>query len=59
LSEKLKHDVASDLDKHQAIIMQALEMEIISAYHYQAGALRAGLQYDRQLKKALEVLSKE
>ncbi len=58
LSEKLKHDVAGDLDKHREIIMQALEMEIISAYHYQSGALKAGLQYDRQVKKALEVLSK-
>ncbi len=58
LSEKLNHDVASDLDKHRTMIVQALEMEIISAYQFQTGALRAGLQNDRQVKKALEILSK-
>lgn len=57
LSEKLKHDVASDLDKHRSTIMQMLELDIISAYHFQAGSLRAGLAYDRQLKKAMRLLN--
>ncbi len=57
LSEKLKHDVASDLDKHRSTIMQMLELDIISAYHFQAGSLRAGLAYDRQLKEAMRLLN--
>lgn len=57
LSDKLKHDVASDLDKHRDAIVQMLELDIISAYHYQAGALRAGLVYDRQLKEAIRLLN--
>ena len=57
LSDKLKHDVASDLDKHKKTIMQALELDIISAYHYQAGALRAGLAYDHQLHEAIRLLN--
>ena len=57
LSDKLKHDVANDLDKHRSDIMQILELDIISAYHYQAGALRAGLAYDRQLEEAIRLLN--
>ena len=57
LSAKLKHDVASDLDKHRDVILQALELDIISAYFYQAGALRAGLAYDSQLQEAVRLLN--
>ena len=57
LAEKLKHNVASDLDKHREDIMHALELDIISAYHYQRGSLRAGLAYDRQLKEAVRLLN--
>jgi len=57
LSAKLKHDVASDLDKHRDVILQALELDIISAYFYQSGALRAGLAYDSQLREAVRLLN--
>ena len=56
LSEKLRHNVAKELDRHHDTIKQMLELDIISAYHYQAGFLRAGLAYDRQLRKAMELL---
>ena len=56
LSEKLKHNVASDLDKHKEMILQELELDIISAYHYQSGSLRAGLAFDRQLREAMRLL---
>lgn len=59
LSAKLRHDVANDLDKHRSTIIQMLELDIISAYHYQAGALRAGLTYDNQLRKAIELLNNQ
>jgi carboxyl-terminal processing protease len=34
------------------VLLQLLESDIIAAYYYQAGAIEAGLNYDRQLKEA-------
>ena len=56
LESKLKHDVATDLTKHEEILRQVLEIDIITAYYYQAGAIEAGLKYDRQLKEAIRLL---
>ncbi len=56
LEKKLKHDVASDLDKHRETIQQILELDIISAYYYQRGSIEAGLCYDKQLKEAERLL---
>lgn len=56
LQQALKHDVVEDLQKHKDIIRQMLELDIIAAYHYQAGSLRAGLQYDKQLQEAVKLL---
>ena len=56
LAEKLKHDVANDLDKNRDIIQQILELDIIAAYYYQAGSIEAGLNYDKQLKEAERLL---
>ena len=56
LEKKLKHDVASDLDKHRETIQQILEMDIIGAHYYQAGSIEAGLYGDKQLKEAERLL---
>lgn len=56
LEKKLNHDVATDLEKHKEVLMQVLESDIIAAYYYQAGAIEAGLNYDRQLKVAVRLL---
>ncbi len=56
LESKLNHDVAFDLEKHKAVLLQILETDIIAAYYYQAGAIEAGLNYDRQLKEAERLL---
>ena len=56
LKEKLNHNVAFDLEKHKAVLLQVLESDIIAAYYYQAGAIEAGLNYDRQLKEAEALL---
>lgn len=56
LESKLKHDVATDIDKHEDILRQIIELDIIAAYYYQAGSIEAGLQYDRQLKEAIRLL---
>ncbi|UPS44105.1 S41 family peptidase [Prevotella sp. E15-22] len=57
LEKKLKHNVASDLDKHRKTIQQVLELDIIAAYYYQKGSLEAGLNYDGQLREAERILN--
>ena len=56
LEKKLNHDVATDMEKHKEVLMQVLESDIIAAYYYQAGAIEAGLNYDKQLKEAVRLL---
>lgn len=56
LEKKLKHDVASDLDKHRETIQQILELDIVSAYYFQSGSIEAGLYADKQLKEAERLL---
>ena len=57
LSERLRHDVASDLDKHRETIQQILELDIVAAYYYQRGSIEAGLHYDKQLREAVRLLN--
>ena len=56
LEQKLNHDVAFDLEKHKAVLLQLLENDIIAHYYYQSGAIEAGLNFDRQLKEAERLL---
>ncbi|MDD6552651.1 MAG: S41 family peptidase [Prevotellaceae bacterium] len=56
LQEKLKHNVAKDLDFNKDKVKQLLEADIVAAYYYQKGAIEQGLRYDKQLKEAEKVL---
>ena len=56
LESKLSHNIAADLDKHKTVLMRILETDIISAYYFQAGAIEASLNYDKQLKEAIRLL---
>lgn len=56
LAEKLKHDVAADLDKSRELVQRILELDIVAAYYYQAGSIEAGLNYDKQVKEAERLL---
>ena len=56
LEKQLNHNVAFDLDKHEKVLRQLVEQEIISAYYYQTGTIEAGLNYDKQLKAAENLL---
>ena len=58
LSERLRHDVAEELDKHRETIQQILELDILSAYYYQRGTIEAGLGYDKQVGEALRLLGR-
>jgi carboxyl-terminal processing protease len=56
LEKKLNHDVAYGLDRHEQVIRQILESEIVAAYYYQAGSIEAGLRNDKQLQEAIRLL---
>lgn len=59
LEKRLNHNVAIDLDKHEKILRQIVEQDIISAYYYQAGTIEASLNYDKQLSEAIRLLKNQ
>ena len=59
LEKQLNHNVATDLDKHERVLRQVLESEIIAAYYYQRGTIEAGLNYDKQVKEAIRLLKNQ
>ena len=56
LEQKLRHDVARDLDKHRDAIQQTIELDIIAAHYYQAGSIEAALADDKQMREAVRLL---
>ena len=56
LEKKLNHDVAFALDRHEQVIRQMVESDIIAAYYYQAGAIEASLNNDKQVREAIRLL---
>lgn len=57
LKKKLTHDVAKDLELNKEELKQMIATDIVSAYQYQAGAIRQGLKYDKQTKEAIRLLN--
>lgn len=57
LEQKLKPDIKDDLVKFKSEISELLEDEIVSRYYYQKGAIRAAIDDDNLIKKAIETLS--
>ena len=56
LEKKLNHDVAYALDRYEEVLRHILEQEIIAAYYYQEGTIKASLNYDKQMKEAVRLL---
>ena len=56
LATRLHHDVATEMDKHRDEIVHMLELDIVAAYYYQAGAIAAGLPYDKVYLEAVRLL---
>lgn len=59
LKAKLKHNIATDMDRHKQIIKQMVEADIIPAYYYQRGAIEASIGEDKTVKEALRLLQDE
>ena len=58
LEKRLSHNNLKDLQTFRDEIQQLLEEEIASRYGYQKGRIKAQLQNDKQLDKALELTGK-
>ena len=56
LEQKLGKAKAGDLDKHEAMIRQAIQREIIRRYYYKSGVIEASFAQDDVVLKATEVL---
>lgn len=56
LKAKLSNNLPADLDRHREVIQSLLEENIVTCYYYQRGAAESMLKYDKQVKRALELL---
>ena len=56
LEKKLNHNLAKDLDYNKQTLKKVLTSDLVSAYYYQKGSLENSLQFDKQWKKAVEIL---
>lgn len=59
LENKLKHNVAKDLDYNKRIIKHMIENDIVAAYYYQKGSIENSLRDDKQVAEALKLLHDE
>lgn len=57
LKTRLSHDKKQDLLKHKDQVKHMLESEIASRYYFVRGRLAQGLQYDKELDKALALIN--
>lgn len=57
LKEKYQKLEDNDLEDHRDEIKQLLEEEIVSRYYYDAGRIANGLQVDKEVVKAIELLT--
>ena len=57
LRAKLSHNVGRDLERSKDDIKRLLEQDIVTAYYYQAGAIKAALGHDKQLMEAERLLA--
>jgi len=56
LYARMKENKKDDLEKNKDDIKKILTGEILSRYYYQKGRIRAGLNFDAEVKRAIEVL---
>ena len=56
VEKKLNHKIAKDLDYNKQTLKQLLTSDLVSAYYYQRGSMENSLQFDKQWKRAVELL---
>ena len=57
LAAKMEENKNDDLQKSKDEIKEILTSEISSRYYYQKGRIKAGLNFDTEVKKAIEILN--
>ncbi len=57
LEKKLKHNLATDIERNKVLIKQLLAADIVAHYYYQAGAIENNMRYDKQVKEACRLLA--
>lgn len=57
LRSQLKHDLNRDLDIHREEIEPWIAREIVQRYYEEAGRIKQGLRYDRDVDEAVKILS--
>ena len=56
LFSKMQENKNDDLYKNKDDIKQILTGEILSRYYYQKGRIKAGLNFDTEVEKAIDIL---
>ena len=59
LKAKLEPNIKKDMKEFREEISELLEDEIVSRYYYQKGAIRASINDDKGIKKAIEELNSD
>jgi len=59
LAVKIQSNKNDDLQKNKDDIKEILSGEILSRYYYQVGRIKAGLNFDVEVEKAIEILQDE
>lgn len=56
LKNKLKHNLAKDLDFNREELKEMISSDIVTSYYYQKGAVEYGLKHDKQMAEAVRLL---
>ena len=59
LEKKLKHNLATDLDRNKSLIKQIIQADIVAAYYWQSGAIENNLNTDKQMIEACRLLNNQ
>ena len=57
LLDKLKLNKKDDLEKNKQKVCEILTEEIVSRYTYQKGRIKSSLEFDKDVKRAIEILN--
>ena len=57
LEKKLSHNLSRDLDHNKKELKEIISKDIVTAYHFQSGAIQNTLFRDKQMKEALRLLN--
>ncbi len=57
LEKKLSHNLSRDLDHNKKELKEIISKDIVTAYHFQSGAIQNTLLRDKQMKEALRLLN--